>query len=53
MCMMQCDTFYLAYEVLSDKEKRRVYDQSGQEGLNRLQQQGGQQHRDPFDLFSQ
>lgn len=42
-----------AYEVLSDKDKRRVYDQSGEEGLKRHQQQSGQQQRDPFDIFSQ
>jgi len=38
-----------AYEVLSDPEKRRRYDQFGEEGVK----QGQQQARDPFDLFSQ
>eukprot|EP00823_Brevimastigomonas_motovehiculus_P005510 TRINITY_DN4074_c0_g1_i1.p1 TRINITY_DN4074_c0_g1~~TRINITY_DN4074_c0_g1_i1.p1 ORF type:complete len:369 (-),score=68.37 TRINITY_DN4074_c0_g1_i1:168-1274(-) len=37
-----------AYEVLSDAEKRRIYDTKGEEGLK---QQPGQ-HSDPFDLFS-
>lgn len=40
-----------AYQVLSDAEKRRVYDQHGHEGLKQ-QGQGGH-HMDPFDLFSQ
>eukprot|EP01100_Stratorugosa_tubuloviscum_P009217 TRINITY_DN3849_c0_g1_i1.p1 TRINITY_DN3849_c0_g1~~TRINITY_DN3849_c0_g1_i1.p1 ORF type:complete len:372 (-),score=134.38 TRINITY_DN3849_c0_g1_i1:124-1239(-) len=36
-----------AYEVLSDSEKRRVYDQHGEDGLK----QGGQRHKSPFDVF--
>jgi len=40
-----------AYEVLMDEEKRRVYDQYGEDGLKQ-QQQGGQRGFDPFgDLF--
>jgi len=35
-----------AYQVLSDKDTRRNYDQYGEEGLN-----GIQQDFDPFDLF--
>jgi len=38
-----------AYEVLSDKEKRELYDRYGKEGL----QAGGFQAHDPFDIFSQ
>jgi DnaJ-related protein SCJ1 len=38
-----------AYEVLSDDEKRRIYDKYGEEGLKN----GGQQFHDPFDVFSQ
>ncbi|KAI8895664.1 hypothetical protein BC833DRAFT_529148 [Globomyces pollinis-pini] len=38
-----------AYEVLIDDEKRRIYDQYGEEGLK----QGGQQFHNPFDIFSQ
>jgi len=38
-----------AYEVLGDEEKRRIYDQYGEEGLK----QGGQQNfHNPFDIFS-
>jgi DnaJ-related protein SCJ1 len=39
-----------AYEVLSDDEKRRIYDQYGEEGLK---QGGRNQFHDPFDIFSQ
>ncbi len=39
----------LAYEVLSDEEKRRVYDQYGEEGLKG----SGHHFHDPFDMFSQ
>lgn len=38
-----------AYEVLSDKEKRRTYDVSGEEGLKKSSQQ--QQRPDPFSMF--
>lgn len=42
-----------AYEILSDKEKRRIYDQGGEEALKRHSQQGGaEHHHDPFDMFS-
>jgi DnaJ-related protein SCJ1 len=38
-----------AYEVLSDEEKRRIYDQYGEEGLKG----DHQQFHNPFDIFSQ
>ena len=41
-----------AYETLSDKEKRRVYDQAGEEGLKQQQNQGGGGGQNPFDMFS-
>lgn len=44
-----------AYEALSDSTSRKIYDQYGPEGLKQHQQgrdAGGQQHNDPFDLFS-
>lgn len=43
-----------AYEALSDSNLRKIYDQYGHEGLKQHQQGrgAGQQHHDPFDLFS-
>ena len=41
-----------AYEALSNTETRRIYDQYGHQGLAQHKQSGGQQHHDPFDLFS-
>ncbi len=41
-----------AYQVLSDAEKRRVYDQYGHEGL-RGRGLGGAQGTDPRDIFEQ
>ncbi|KAI8803648.1 hypothetical protein BJ742DRAFT_828333 [Cladochytrium replicatum] len=38
-----------AYEVLSDDEKRRIYDQYGEDGLKNQ----GQKFHDPFDIFAQ
>jgi DnaJ-related protein SCJ1 len=40
-----------AYEVLSDRKKRKVYDMRGEEGLKQLEKAGSQQqqqHMDPF-----
>lgn len=42
-----------AYDVLSDEELRRVYDQYGHEGVTSHKNGGGpSRHHDPFDLFS-
>ncbi|KAF4547438.1 DnaJ C terminal domain-containing protein 3 [Elsinoe fawcettii] len=43
-----------AYEALSDKDLRRIYDQYGHEGVeqHKKQSSGGRQHADPFNLFS-
>ncbi len=38
-----------AYEVLSDDEKRRIYDQYGEEGLKG----NHHQNHNPFDIFAQ
>ncbi|KAI5122286.1 hypothetical protein M0805_002366 [Coniferiporia weirii] len=39
-----------AYEILSDSTKRQIYDRHGEEGLKA--HEGGQQHSNPFDMFS-
>ncbi|KAI6028293.1 hypothetical protein F5J12DRAFT_804378 [Pisolithus orientalis] len=39
-----------AYEILSDSDKRRIYDSRGEAGLS---EQGGMGGMDPQDLFSQ
>lgn len=42
-----------AYEALSDKETRKIYDQYGHEGVAQHKQgRGAGQGHDPFDLFS-
>ncbi|KZT72994.1 DnaJ-domain-containing protein [Daedalea quercina L-15889] len=38
-----------AYEILSDPEKRQIYDRYGEEGLKA--NEGGRQHANPFDIF--
>mmetsp|Transcript_25606 Transcript_25606/g.35363 ORF Transcript_25606/g.35363 Transcript_25606/m.35363 type:complete len:354 (-) Transcript_25606:234-1295(-) len=42
-----------AYEILSDAEKRKIYDQHGEEGLKQQQQRGGGGggHQDIFSQF--
>ncbi|RKO99905.1 hypothetical protein CXG81DRAFT_13870 [Caulochytrium protostelioides] len=42
-----------AYEILSDSQKREVYDRYGEEGLNGDGGMGGMGGLDPQDLFSQ
>ena len=39
-----------AYEVLSDSEKREIYDQYGEDALKEGMGAGGGGH-DPFDIF--
>ena len=38
-----------AYEVLSDKRKRKVYDMKGEDGIKQLEKTGGQQQQMPDD----
>ena len=45
-----------AYETLSDPEKRKIYDQHGEEGVKRQQagqDAGGHHHFNADDLFKQ
>jgi DnaJ-related protein SCJ1 len=37
---------------LSDPDKRRVYDRSGEEGIKQMEQQGGGGGFNPFDMFN-
>jgi DnaJ-class molecular chaperone len=39
-----------AYTILSDEEKRKIYDQYGEEGLKEHEKRGGQP-ANPFDIF--
>jgi DnaJ-class molecular chaperone len=41
----------VAYEILMDAEKRKIYDRYGEAGLKQQQQGGGGFH-DPRDMFS-
>jgi len=48
---MQFKELAHAYEVLSDPEKREIYDQYGEDALKEGMGGGGGMH-DPFDIFS-
>ncbi|KAI9013971.1 hypothetical protein CLU79DRAFT_767884 [Phycomyces nitens] len=41
-----------AYSVLSDDEKRPIYDRYGEEGLEQHKSGNGGHHQNPFDIFS-
>lgn len=40
-----------AFEILSDSDKRSIYDRAGMEGLKQSEQGGGGGGMDPFDIF--
>jgi len=40
-----------AYEVLSDEEKRSLYDRGGEEAVKQQEQRANQPQHDPFDIF--
>ncbi len=42
-----------AYEVLSDAEKRKIYDRYGEEGLKQHEGGGGRGGGGPQDIFAQ
>jgi hypothetical protein len=50
VCSFIC-RFNRAYEVLTNDEKRRVYDQQGEEGLKRMEGGRGGGGGDPFGSF--
>ncbi len=41
----------VAYDVLSDPEKRKVYNQGGEEAVSKQEQQASQPQADPFSIF--
>lgn len=50
MTLLQFKELAQAYEVLSDPEKREIYDQYGEDALKEGMGGGGGGH-DPFDIF--
>lgn len=50
LLVMQFKELAQAYEVLSDPEKREIYDQYGEDALKEGMGGGGGGH-DPFDIF--
>lgn len=42
--------YCVAYEALSDEEKRRIYDAHGEEGLKQHSAGGGRQQQGGFDM---
>lgn len=42
----------VAYDTLSDDEKRKAYNQGGEEAVKQMEQRGNQPAHDPFDIFS-
>lgn len=40
-----------AYGVLSDEEKRKIYDQGGEEAVSQQEQRANQPAQDPFSIF--
>ena len=50
---LHCTRHAAAYEVLTDAEKRRVYDQHGEEGLKKMAGGGGGGGGSAHDIFAQ
>lgn len=48
--LLQFKELAQAYEVLSDSQKREIYDQYGEDALKEGMGAGGGMH-DPFDIF--
>jgi len=42
----------VAYDTLSDDDKRKAYNQGGEEAVTQMEQRGNQPAHDPFDIFS-